>query len=155
MVKMKKILSIISVTIILFALNSAITAHAEAPQMRISAGGLKYMTGGVGHDEVLEMRAYAKKFTLNLLFSEGAIGRAATDINVNIYNTQDEMVFRVRGAKPVLYINLPAGTYTILANNNGVKLRHKLSIEGNSNQKVILNWKDEVEEDALISEVEY
>jgi len=112
------------------------------------------MPGGIGNDEALEMRPYAKKFTLNLLFSEGTVGRSATDINVNIYNEQDEMVFRVKGAKPVLYVNWPAGTYTILVNNNGLKLRHKLNIEANTNQKVILNWKDEVGEDALINELE-
>jgi hypothetical protein len=44
-------------------------------------------------------------------------------------------------------VNLPAGTYTILANNNGQKLRHKLTIEADTNKKVILNWKDPVEED--------
>lgn len=151
---MRKVFKIPSVAIILLALNLASTVQAAPPPIRISAGGLNYMSGGIGHDEVLEMRPFAKKFTLNLLFSEGATGRSVTDVNVNIYNEQDEMVFRVRGSKPVLYINLPAGTYTILANNNGSKLRHKLSIEENTNQKVILNWKDEVEEDALMNEVE-
>jgi hypothetical protein len=34
-----------------------------------------------------------------------------------------------------------------LANNNGIKLRHKLTLEENTNQKVVLNWKDFVEED--------
>jgi len=156
--KMRKLfnisnVAISSIAIILFALSLSATAQAAPPPIRISAGGLNYMSGGIGHDEVLEMRPFAKKFTLNLLFSEGARGRSVTDVNVNIYNEQDEMVFRVRGSKPLLYINLPAGTYTILANNNGLKLRHKLSIEENINQKVILNWKDEVEEDALINEV--
>ena len=147
---MRKVFIVFNAAIILLTLNLATVAQAAPPQIRISAGGFNYMTGGIGHDEVLEMRPYAKRFTLNLLFSEGAIGRSATDINVNIYNEQDKMVFRVRGAKPVLYVNLPAGTYTILASNNGVKLRHKLSIEENTNQKVILNWKDEVEEDTLM-----
>jgi len=105
--------------------------------------GLNYMTGGVGHDEVLTMRPHAKKYTLNLLFSEGKSGQAVTEVNVNIYNEQGELIFRIKGAKPLLYVNLPAGNYMILATNNGVKLRHKISIEANTNQKVILNWKDE------------
>lgn len=110
------------------------------------------MTGGIGNEEVLEMRPYAKKFTLNLLFSEGEAGQSITAINVNIYNEQSELVFRIKGAKPVLYVNLPAGTYTILATNNGEKLRHKLTIAENTNQKVILNWKDK-EGDLLNNEV--
>ncbi len=52
----------------------------------------------------------------------------------------------------MLHVNLPAGTYLILANNNGQKLRHKVSIEDNANKKVILNWKDTVEEDLSVDE---
>ena len=127
-----------------FAQISVISvASAEMSRTITSKYGLNYMTGGVGHDEVLAMRPHAKDFTLNLLFSEGASGQAVTDVNVNIYDEQDKLAFRIKGAKPLLYVNLPAGKYTILATNNGVKLRYKLSIKGNTNQKVILNWKDE------------
>lgn len=113
---------------------------------------IRFMTGGIGHDEVVAMRASAKKYTLNLLFSEGKVGRAVTGHNVDIYNEQNEQVFRLKGAKPVLYVNLPAGNYMILANNNGAKLRHHFSIVEGSTNKIILNWKDEVEEDTLTEE---
>lgn len=126
-----------------FAQITIISTAVANPPGPASKYGLNYMTGGVGHDEVLAMRPHAKKFTLNLLFSEGASGQSVTDVNVNIYNEQDELIFRIKGAKPLLYVNLPAGNYMILATNNGVKLRHKLTIEENINQKVILNWKDE------------
>ena len=125
------------------------SAKATDLQIHTSMNGYNYMTGGIGEEEVLTMRPYAKKFTLNLLFSEGEAGQSVTDVNVNIYNEQSELVFRIKGAKPVLYVNLPAGSYTILANNNGVKLRHKLSIKENTNQRVILNWKSEMEEEQL------
>jgi hypothetical protein len=140
--------------LILLALNVSYPVYATPPKTLKSANGLIFMTGGIGSDEALEMRSYAKKFTLNLLFSEGTVGRLAADINVNIYDVHNHMVFRIKGAKPMLYVNLPAGTYTVLANNNGLKLRHKLTIDGNTNQKVILNWKDEVDEDALTNEGE-
>ena len=100
------------------------------------------MTGGIGEEDAAVMRANAKKFTLNLVFSEGTSGQSVTDVNVNIYNEQSETVFRIVGSKPMLYVNLPAGTYTILANNNGQKLRHKFTVEENVNQRIILNWKD-------------
>lgn len=119
------------------------SAIATEMQISTSKNGLSYMTGGIGDEEVLAMRPYAKKFTLNLLFSEGYAGQSVTDVNVNIYDEQSKLVFRIKGAKPVLYVNLPAGNYTILANNNGAKLRHKLTIEKNTHQRVILNWKNE------------
>jgi hypothetical protein len=124
------------------------SAFAESPKMLSSKNGLQYMTGGIGEEDAATMRANAKKYTLNLLFSEGTSGRLMTDLNVNIYNEQSKSVFRIVGSKPMLYVNLPAGTYTILANNNGQKLRHKFTVKDNVNQRIILNWKDTlIEED--------
>jgi hypothetical protein len=117
-------------------------AQATEQQIRTTKNGIQYLTGGIGHEEVIEMRPHAKKFTLNLIFSEGEDGHSATAININIYNHKNELVFRLKNAKPMLYINLSVGTYTILATNNGEKLRHRLTIDGNNNQKVILNWKE-------------
>lgn len=119
------------------------TTQAANSDTLTSTDGIQYMTGGVGHDEVLAMRAHAKNFSLNLLFSEGAAGQAVTDVNVNIYDENTKLVFRVTHAKPLLYVNLPTGTYTILANYQGNKLRHKLSITEGKPSKVILNWKNE------------
>ncbi len=117
-------------------------AFANMSKIQTSPTGLRYMTGGIGEDQVAEMKPYAKKFTLNLIFSEGVVGRLATNVNVNIYDEESNLKFRIVGSQPVLYVNLPAGTYTVLANNNGNKLRQKITVEDNSNQKVILNWKD-------------
>lgn len=117
-------------------------AQATEQQIRTTKNGIQYLTGGIGHEEVIEMRSQAKKFTLNLIFSEGEDGQLATEVNVNIYNEKKELVFRLKGAKPMLYINLPAGVYAILATNNGEKLRHQLTIDASHHQKVILNWKD-------------
>jgi len=117
-------------------------AQATEQQIRTTKNGIQYLTGGIGHEEVIEMRPHAKKFTLNLIFSEGEDGHSATAININIYNDKNELVFRLKGAKPMLYVNLPAGNYMILATNNGEKLRHQLTIASNANQKVILNWKE-------------
>lgn len=121
-------------------MNETLAANTDT---LTSANGVQYMTGGVGHDEVLAMRQHAKKFSLNLLFSEGLAGQAVTDVNVNIYDENAALVFRVTGAKPLLYVNLPEGTYTILANYQGQKLRHKLNITEGTPSKVILNWKND------------
>ncbi len=116
-------------------------ALADPLRIRNSAHGYQYVTAGIGEEEAAQMKKIAKNYTLNLLFSEGVVGRWAMDVNVNIYDEASNLMFRVKGAKPVLYVNLPAGTYTILASNNGQKLRHKVMLEADANKKVILNWK--------------
>ena len=118
------------------------SAFAQPAETLNTKSGLSYMTGGIGEEDAAIMHANAKNFTLNLVFSEGNSGQSVTDVNVNIYNEQSETVFRIVGSKPILYLNLPAGTYTIIANNNGQKLRHKFTVEENVNQRIILNWKD-------------
>ncbi len=129
--------------IVLFGLIlSSQLVLADLPKTRSTPTGIAYMTGGIGEEEVAVMKPQAKKFTLNLLFSEGIVGRWVTDVNVNIYDEASNLMFRIVGAKNVLYVNMPAGTYTILANNNGNKLRHKVTLEASTNQKVVLNWKD-------------
>ena len=132
-------------------IGATITQSVQGAEqvIRTTKGGIQYLTGGIGHEEVLEMRSHAKKFSLNLIFSEGEDGHLVTPVNINIYNLQNELVFRLKNAKPMLYVNLPAGTYHILATNHGEKLRHQLTIDTNSNHKVILNWKEEATANAL------
>ena len=123
-------------------------AFAQPPKILSTKNGLHYITGGIGEEDVALMRSQAKRFTLNLLLSEGTSGRWVSDANVNIYDESSHLVFRIVAANPMLYVNLPAGTYTILANNNGQKLRHKFNVEEGVNQRIILNWKDSlIEED--------
>lgn len=123
--------------------------HAAADPLRIrnSAQGYSYVTAGIGEEEAAQMKQIAKKFSLNLLLSEGIVGRWVTDANVNIYDEASNLMFRIAAAKPVIYVNLPAGTYTILASNNGNKIRQKVTLEANINKKIVINWKDFVDED--------
>jgi hypothetical protein len=139
--------SFVSFLVLLSLVLSCQLTFAETPKTRKTSAGIAYMTGGIGEEEFAVMKSQSKNFTLNLLFSEGTVGRWATNVNVNIYDEASQLVFRVVGSQPALHVNLPAGTYTILANNNGNKLRHKLTLVESENQKVILNWKDFVDED--------
>jgi hypothetical protein len=142
---MIKISQTTCLAIVLFLCSQIATA--DPLRIRNSAHGYHYVTAGIGEEEGAQMKRIAKNFTLNLLFSEGVVGRWAMDVNVNIYDEVSNLMFRIVGAKPMLHVNLPAGTYTILANNNGNKLRHKLILDYGVNKKVILNWKDFVDED--------
>ena len=94
---------------------------ADTLMAKKSAQGVKYMTGGISEDEVIALKPYIKKFNLRLIFSEGTSGRSATPVNVNIYDLDSKLVFRVAGAQPQLLVDLPAGTYTVLASYNGEK----------------------------------
>ena len=122
-------------------------ASADAPIMKKSAQGVKFITSGISEDEVAALKPYLKKYNLRLVFSEGTSGRSATPVNVNIYDIDSKLVFRIDGAQPQLLVDLPAGTYTVLASYNGEKLRHKFELSADEFKKIILNWKNLVDED--------
>ena len=145
---MRKITLLNSLLLLTSLLLISISALAQQPNTYKTKSGLSYITGGIGEEDVALMKRQAKQFTLNLLLSEGTSGRWVSDANVNIYDEASQLVFRIVAAKPMLYVNLSAGTYTILANNNGQKLRHKFNVVSGVNQRIILNWQDSlIEED--------
>lgn len=127
-------------------------ASADVVNIKKSAQGIPYITGGISADEVDAIRPYISQFNLRVIFSEGTSGRSITDVNVNLYDTEGKLVFRLAGAQPQLLIQIPAGTYTILASYNDDKQRHKFTIGSDEHKKIILNWKNLVEEDMEDSE---
>ena len=136
-----------------FTLTTLISiAFAAEGKVRVSALGIKFSTGGIGKDEVDAMHRIAKQFSLNLVFSAGA-GSAATNVNAVIFNETGDAVFRIKGANPLLYVDLPAGKYRILANYHGLKQGYTVDISSEKNKQLILNWPDEVEEDTKELEI--
>ena len=129
-----------------------LTSHcvlADTISVKKSEQGVSYITGGISEDEVEAIRPFISQFNLRVIFSEGSSGRSITDVNVNIYDTKGKLVFSAADAQPQLLVALPAGTYTIQANYNGDKQSHKFSISTNEHKKIILNWKNITEEDAV------
>jgi len=142
-----KLMRLITLSLCLtFCLKSQIT-FADALVVKKSAQGVRYITGGISEDEVSELKPYIKKFNLRLIFSEGTSGRSATPVNVNVYDIDSNLVFRLAGAQPQLLVDLPAGTYTVLSSYKGEKLRYKFELGTDEFKKIILNWKNLVDED--------
>lgn len=123
-----------------FMLFSTYPAIAADGQMFITASGIKYVTGGIGDEEASAMRNMAKNFSLNLVFSEGSGGKI-TGVDVVIYNTEGNAVFRIKNSSPLLYIALPEGKYRVVASYEGQKQGFVFELDGKTNKKLILNWK--------------
>ena len=127
-------------------LFTAVTAMADQGKALTTSTGIKYITGGIGEEEAAAMRSMAKDFSLNLVFSESTGGKI-TGVNAVIYNTQGEVVFRIQGANPLLYVALPSGKYRVVASYEGQKQGYVFELDATTNKKLILNWKNSIEED--------
>lgn len=130
---------------------SVYPAVAGDGQVATTADGIKFVTGGIGEEEAAAMRRMAKDFSLNLVFSEGSGGKI-TGVNAVIYNAKGDVMFRIKGANPLLYVALPSGKYRVLASYEGEKQGYVFELDGKSNKKLILNWKNSGEEEPAADE---
>lgn len=142
----KTIKNLVLTCVYFLSLLFALPTLAGNGQVATTADGIKYVTGGIGDEEATAMRGIAKDFSLNLVFSEGSGGKI-TGVNAVIYNEKGEVVFRIKGANPLLYVALPGGKYRVLASYEGQKQGFVFELDGKANKKLILNWKNDNEED--------
>jgi len=122
---------------------SFFTITALAATTQYSPTGIAYISGGIGDEEVAALKRHQQAFNLHLLFSKGEVGEAVTNVNVSIYDTEGQLVFRLHESLPRLNIQLPPQRYAIVASLQGEKQSHLLTLEAGETKRVILNWKDE------------
>jgi len=144
---MKSLLAFVGLTLLL----TLTTNLASAADIKHSSKGFAYMTGGIGEEETTSLKQSQKQFNLHLLFSIGD-GEAATDVDVRIFDSNNQLIFRLLGASPRLNIRLPADSYSIVATFNGEKQSHHFTLEENEAKRVILNWQAADSAEALPSE---
>ncbi len=134
---MKSLLSFIGLTL-LFSLMANLATAAE---IKHSSKGFAFMTGGIGEEETAALQQLQKQFNLHLIFSIGG-GEVATNVDVRIFDSNNQLIYRLLGASPRLNIQLPADNYSVVATLNGEKQSHHFTLEENEAKRVILNWKD-------------
>ncbi len=126
---------------------TSVVAQSLAPQQ--STLGVTYINGGVGYDEAKQIEAKAAEYPLWLLFSEGECGRSVSNVEVQIENAEKAVVFALSHAGPQLLVNLPKGDYKVVGTFQHKQQGARFTITDQGNQKVVLNWKNCVEEDSL------
>ncbi len=123
------------------------SSYGEPLQSLQEAHGISYVTGGIGSEEVEALEPFKSQYGVYLMFTEGKVGRVIDDVNVRILNQNKQVIFSVAHAGPRLLLNLAAGNYTIIAENQGEKIRYALHYPTPKKLRVILNWKRVVDED--------
>jgi hypothetical protein len=109
-----------------------------------TASGIRFINGGISEEQADDIRRTAKNFSLQVLFSGGSAGGWLTDVSFMIFNEKGKTVFSNKQSGPILFIDLPAGNYKIIGHYNAVKQSVLLSLSAQKQQRVILNWKDEL-----------
>jgi len=86
----------------------------SAPQEQI-----QWISGGVGDDARAEMRLAATAYSVHLMFSNRQ-GSYLADIPFTVSKPNGREIYSGVSAGPLLYLNLPPGTYRIAVQLDGV-----------------------------------
>lgn len=133
-------------TLLIFPISQVV---AQELHPKLTADGITYVNGGVGYDEAEAFEQAAQHYPLRLMFSEGECGRALTTVDVQINDQAKKTVFSLTNAGPQLLVDLPAGQYKVIAQYQHKEQGARFSLNSSSNKKVVLNWKNCIEEDSL------
>jgi len=111
--------------------QSAIGVQTESPI---------YLNGGIGEDEVDAMRGHAAEFPLRLIFAEGSQNWFTANVPLAIVDERDNPVFALRDAGPMLYVRLPAGRYTVIAESDGIRKTQQVTLDRGRGRDVVFHW---------------
>lgn len=104
-----------------------VQAQGTVPAMR-TEGAVKYACGGIGVDESTAMRAAMASHPLSLLFARPD-GDYLADVMVTLTGPGGAAV-SLRAGGPVCLLDLPPGSYTVEARNEGVSKRQNVTVGG-------------------------
>lgn len=121
--------------------SSDAAASEDLPAARV-AGGIPYLTGGIGAAETAAMRAVFKRYTLALTFARREAGHNVflTDLPVVIRDASGVAVFEATTDGPFLLVDLPAGTYQVSATSRGETQQAQVRVVAGSHLERAFLW---------------
>jgi hypothetical protein len=108
------------------------------PEAR-TQGKVEFITGGIGRQEQRAMRAAAKRFDLELLFTDAG-GAFLVDVRVAIDDMEGNRLLETTAEGPIMLVKLPVGRYALSALSGERLLSREVAVTGKSTVKVVLQW---------------
>lgn len=101
--------------------------------------GVAFVSGGFGADERDQLRTMQDQFDFKLVFATDA-GNYLGYVNVRIMDQQGDTLLETRSNGPILMADLPAGNYTVIAENKNIGKERTVSVGGKSMTEVTFTW---------------
>jgi hypothetical protein len=135
---MKSSAVIVFVGIVLFGF--IVNAAEPTPTPR-TEGGVKYVSGGVGVDEVQALRSIQHEYNLRLLFLVQGSGEFLADVKVKIQDAKGKTVLDTVSDGPRFLAKLAPGSYRIIAESEGKQIIKSVRIPSKSSTSQSFFWK--------------
>lgn len=104
-------------------------------------GSVSYVTGGIGEEEVAQMKVEAPYHPLALQFLEDCRGHSDYSAYewVDIRDAVGNTVLAAQAKGPFMLVDLPRGRYTVTASNGGWTQSRQVAV-GGGRQQVSFTW---------------
>ena len=122
--------------------QTAAGAESAAPA-QANQGGVPYVSGGIGSDESAALKAQFPKYAMALTFTKVQGGKNVflASVPVKIVDSSGVTVLDVTTDGPYLLVDVPPGTYEVIASNDGNEQRAKLQVTAGRNSERAFAWK--------------
>jgi len=111
--------------------------------IQTTAGGTTYITGGVGDEELAELKAKSGEFNLHLLLTAPG-GAFVSDVHLRVADASGAAVLDITGAGPYVYAHLKPGKYMLDASAaDGPSKQLKFTIHDKGDVKQQLEFQEE------------
>ncbi|WP_174873087.1 carboxypeptidase-like regulatory domain-containing protein [Vogesella oryzae] len=100
----------------------------DLPRSQTTAAGVRFIAGGIGHEQQQAMSAVQSGYNLRLTFARPKSGEYLADVRVMITDSKQNSVLDTVANGPFLYARLPAGNYKVTAMFEGQQQSRKVSV---------------------------
>jgi hypothetical protein len=107
-----------------------------------SAGGVVYVSGGIGQEERRALRAVAKDYNLRLAFATEGRGAYLAGAQVRIENLDGRVILEASAEGPLFFARLPRGRYRLLATHEAGQVSQDVDLT-KRDADLVLRWKVE------------
>jgi hypothetical protein len=132
--------------LIVAALMGPLAAANAAITEGTAADGRRYVTGGIGSEEVAALQGQAAAYSLQLITAARG-GAYLAGAHVRIVGPGKNVVLDTTIDAPWLLIDLPGGRYTVRATHSGKTVERGLTITPARPQRVVLHFDAPVDQD--------
>jgi len=117
-------------------------ARCDGGSIVHEAGGLPYVSGGVGEESQQRLSARAGEFNLKLVFAMKS-GAYLSNVRVAIADAKGKALLDATSEGPWFLTKLPLGNYQVVASYAGKAFERSIAIDAAALRTVDFRWGDE------------
>ena len=119
----------------------SLAASAMASPEVQQQGVVSFVSGGVGEDELQEIKKLSPGYPLELLFvTKGEPQEYLADVKVQIKDKDGKIVLDTMSQGPFLLAKMLPGKYTISADHDGTVKRQIVQVAGAKTHRIVFVW---------------